>query len=69
MKLKAISVALLSCLAVPSWAADRRISTARRFSAAANMPKVLTSSRGSGRCRPKLVGRPASSLLDEVLSR
>ena len=68
MKLKTISVALLSWLAVPAWAADRADLEGTQIRGSRELPKVLYIVPWKQPLPTELVGRPASSLLDEVLS-
>ena len=68
MKLKTICVALLSWLAVPAWAADRADLDGTQILGSRELPKVLYIVPWKRPLPTELVGRPASSLLDEVLS-
>jgi len=68
MKLKIISVALLSWLAVPAWAADRADLDGTQILGSRELPKVLYIVPWKQPLPTELVGRPASSLLDEALS-
>jgi hypothetical protein len=68
MKLKTISVALLSWLAVPAWAADRADLEGTQILGSRELPKVLYIVPWKQPLPTELVGRPASSLLDEALS-
>src|SRR5258706_2214114 len=68
MKLKAIFVALLSWLAVPAWAADRADLDGTQILGSRELPKVLYIVPWKRPLPTELVGRPASSLLDEVPS-
>ena len=68
MKLKTISVALLSWLAVPAWAADRADLDGTQILGSRELPKVLYIVPWKRPLPTELIGRPASSLLDEVLS-
>jgi hypothetical protein len=68
MKLKTISVALLSWLAVPAWAADRADLEGTQILGNRELPKVLYIVPWKQPLPTELVGRPASSLLDEVLA-
>jgi len=52
MKLKTISVALLSWLAVPAWAADRADLDGTQILGSRELRRVLYIVRGNGRCRP-----------------
>ena len=68
MKLKTFSVAFLSWLAVPAWAADRADLEGAQIRGIRELPKVLYIVPWKQPLPTELVGRPASSLLDEVLS-
>ena len=68
MKLKAVSVALLSWLAVPAWAADRADLEGTQILGSRELPKVLYIVPWKQPLPTELVGRPASSLLDEALA-
>ena len=68
MKLKIISVALLWWLAVPAWAADRADLEGTQILGNRELPKVLYIVPWKQPLPTELVGRPASSVLDEVLS-
>lgn len=68
MKLKIISVALLSWLGVPVWAADRADLETTQILGSRELPKVLYIVPWKQPLPTELVGRPATSLLDEVLS-
>ena len=68
MKLKVISVALLSWLAVPAWPDDRADLEGTQIFGSRELPKVLYIVPWKQPLPTELVGRPASSLLDEVLS-
>jgi hypothetical protein len=68
MKLKTISVALLSWLAVPTWAADRADLEGTQILGSRELPKVLYIVPWKQPLPTELVGRPAASVLDEVLS-
>jgi len=68
MKLKTISVVLLSWLAVPAWAADRADLEGTQILGSRELPKVLYIVPWKQPLPTDLVGRPANSLLDEALS-
>jgi len=68
MKLKAIFLALLSSLAAPVIAADRADLEGTQILGNRELPKVLYIVPWKQPLPTDLVGRPASSLLDEVLS-
>ena len=68
MKPKSISLALLACLAAPAWAADRADLEGTQILGSRELPKVLYIVPWKQPLPTELVGRPASSLLDEVLS-
>jgi len=68
MKLKTISVVLLPWLAVPAWAADRADLEGTQILGSRELPKVLYIVPWKQPLPTELVGRPATSLLDEVLS-
>jgi len=68
MKLKTISVALLLWLAVPAWADDRADLEGTQILGSRELPKVLYIVPWKQPLPTELVGRPASSLLDEALS-
>lgn len=68
MKPRAISVALLAWLAVPVWAADRADLEGTQIRGNRELPKVLYIVPWKQPLPTELVGRPASSVLDEVLS-
>ena len=68
MKLKTISVALLSWLAVPAWAADRADLEGTQILGNRELPKVLYIVPWKQPLPTELVGRPASSVLDEALA-
>lgn len=68
MNPKIISVALLSWLAVPSWAADRADLEGTQILGSRELPKVLYIVPWKQPLPTELVGRPASSVLDEALS-
>jgi hypothetical protein len=68
MNLKIISVALLAWLAVPAWAADRADLEGTQILGSRELPKVLYIVPWKQPLPTELVGRPASSVLDEALS-
>lgn len=68
MKLKTISVALLPWLAAPAWAADRADLEGTQILGSRELPKVLYIVPWKQPLPTELVGRPASSLMDEALS-
>jgi hypothetical protein len=68
MKLKTICVVLLSWLAVPAWAADRADLEGTQILGNRELPKVLYIVPWKQPLPTELVGRPASSLMDEVLA-
>jgi len=68
MKLKTISVALLPWLAVPAWAADRADLEGTQIRGNRELPKVLYIVPWKQPLPTELVGRPATSVLDETLS-
>jgi hypothetical protein len=68
MKLMIISLALLSWLAVPASAADRADLEGTQILGNRELPKVLYIVPWKQPLPTELVGRPASSVLDEVLS-
>jgi|SRR5882672_163980 len=68
MKLKTLSVVLLSWFAVPAWAADRADLEGTQILGSRELPKVLYIVPWKQPLPTDLVGRPASSLLDEVLA-
>jgi hypothetical protein len=68
MKLTIISLALLSWLAVPASAADRADLEGTQILGNRELPKVLYIVPWKQPLPTELVGRPASSVLDEVLS-
>jgi len=68
MKLKTIFVALVSWLAVPAWAADRADLEGTQIFGSRELPKILYIVPWKKPLPTDLVGRPASSLLDEVLA-
>ncbi|HEY6240963.1 MAG TPA: hypothetical protein VIW78_09000 [Burkholderiales bacterium] len=68
MKLKTIFLALFSWLALPAWAADRADLEGTQILGSRELPKVLYIVPWKQPLPTELVGRPASSLMDEVLS-
>ena len=68
MKPKIISVALLSWLALPVWAADRADLEGTQILGSRELPKVLYIVPWKQPLPTELVGRPAGSVLDEALS-
>src|SRR5258708_9070425 len=68
MKLKTVFLALLPSLAVPAWAADRADLDGTQILGSRELPKVLYIVPWKRPLPTELVGRPASSLLDEVLA-
>jgi hypothetical protein len=68
MKLKTIFVALLFWLAEPAWADDRADLEGTQILGSRELPKVLYIVPWKQPLPTELVGRPASSLLDEALS-
>jgi hypothetical protein len=68
MNLKTLSVALLPWLAAPAWAADRADLEGTQILGSRELPKVLYIVPWKRPLPSDLVGRPASSLLDEVLA-
>ena len=68
MKPKIISAALLACLAAPAWGADRADLEGTQILGSRELPKVLYIVPWKQPLPTELVGRPASSLLDEVLA-
>jgi hypothetical protein len=68
MNPKTICVALLAWLALPAWAADRADLEGTQIFGSRELPKVLYIVPWKQPLPTELVGRPASSLLDEVLS-
>jgi hypothetical protein len=68
MKLKTTCFILLSGLAVPAWAADRADLEGTQILGSRELPKVLYIVPWKQPLPTELVGRPASSLMDEVLS-
>ncbi len=68
MRLKSVAVALLAFLAAPAWAADRADLEGTQILGSRELPKVLYIVPWKQPLPTELVGRPASSLMDEVLS-
>ena len=68
MKPTIIAVALLSWLALPAWAADRADLEGTQILGSRELPKVLYIVPWKQPLPTELVGRPASSVLDEALS-
>jgi hypothetical protein len=68
MKPKKLSIALLTFLVVPAWAADRADLEGTQILGSRELPKVLYIVPWKQPLPTELVGRPASSLLNEVLS-
>jgi len=68
MKLKTISVALLMGLAAPAWAADRADLEGTQILGNRELPKVLYIVPWKRPLPTELVGRPATSVLDEALA-
>jgi len=68
MNPKTITVALLPWLAAPAWAADRADLEGTQILGSRELPKVLYIVPWKQPLPTELVGRPASSLMDEVLS-
>src|SRR6266849_8720926 len=68
MKLQTIFLALLSWLALPAWAADRADLEGTQILGSRELPKVLYIVPWKQPLPTELVGRPATSLLDEALS-
>ena len=68
MKLKTIPIALLWWLAVPAWAADRADLEGTQILGNRELPKVLYIVPWKQPLPTELVGRPASSVLDEGLA-
>lgn len=68
MNLKTISVALLPWLAAPAWAADRADLEGTQILGSRELPKVLYIVPWKQPLPTELVGRPATSVLDEALS-
>jgi len=68
MNLKIISMALLSWFPVSAWAADRADLEGTQILGSRELPKVLYIVPWKRPLPADLVGRPATSVLDEVLS-
>jgi hypothetical protein len=68
MKPKTIAVALLPWLAFPAWAADRADLEGTQILGNRELPKVLYIVPWKQPLPTELVGRPASSVLDEALA-
>jgi len=68
MKATNLCAALLALLAVPAWAADRADLEGTQIFGSRELPKVLYIVPWKQPLPTELVGRPASSLLDEALS-
>jgi hypothetical protein len=68
MKLKTISAVLVSSLALPAWAADRADLEGTQILGNRELPKVLYIVPWKQPLPTELVGRPASSVLDEGLA-
>jgi len=68
MKPTTICVALLSWLVAPAWAADRADLEGTQIRGNRELPKVLYIVPWKQPLPTELVGRPATSVLDEVLS-
>ncbi len=68
MNVKTLCVALLPWLAAPAWAADRADLEGTQILGSRELPKVLYIVPWKRPLPTDLVGRPASSLLDEVLA-
>ena len=68
MNLKTILVVLLSWFAVPAGAADRADLEGTQIFGSRELPKILYIVPWKQPLPTDLVGRPASSVLDEVLS-
>jgi hypothetical protein len=68
MKLRILAVALLSWLAAPAWAADRADLEGTQILGNRELPKVLYIVPWKQPLPTELVGRPASSVLDEALA-
>lgn len=68
MSLKIIVVALVSWFTVPAWAADRADLEGTQIFGSRELPKILYIVPWKQPLPTDLVGRPASSVLDEVLS-
>jgi len=68
MKPTIVAVALLSWVGTPTWGADRADLEGTQIRGARELPKVLYIVPWKQPLPTELVGRPASSLLDEVLA-
>ena len=68
MNAKTISIVLLSWLALPVWAADRADLEGTQILGNRELPKVLYIVPWKQPLPTELVGRPASSVLDEALA-
>jgi hypothetical protein len=68
MKPKTITFALLLALAAPAWAADRADLEGTQILGNRELPKVLYIVPWKQPLPGELVGRPASSVIDEALS-
>lgn len=68
MKLKTLAVAMLAWVAAPAWAADRADLEGTQILGNRELPKVLYIVPWKQPLPTELVGRPASSVLDEVLA-
>jgi len=68
MKATNICIVVLACLAVPARAADRADLDGTQILGSRELPKVLYIVPWKQPLPTELVGRPASSLLDEALS-
>jgi len=68
MKLMVSSIVLLTCLTAPTWAADRADLEGTQIRGSRELPKVLYIVPWKHPLPTELVGRPASSLLDEALT-
>jgi hypothetical protein len=68
MKLKTIAVVMLAWVAAPAWAADRADLEGTQILGNRELPKVLYIVPWKQPLPTELVGRPASSVLDEALA-
>jgi len=68
MKARTISIALLPWLALPAWAADRADLEGTQILGNRELPKVLYIVPWKQPLPTELIGRPASSVLDEALA-
>jgi len=68
MKSRTISIALLPWLALPAWGADRADLEGTQILGNRELPKVLYIVPWKQPLPTELVGRPASSVLDEALA-